>query len=465
MRILLFGAGSYYHLYKVWFSNEKVLAVLDNDHNKQGTYIDHILILSPEKYKEFEFDGIYILNCNVDEIRKQLLTLGVSIDKIYSYRDIYRTIKCPRLPVKHYCFENKADFKISCRKKNRICLISYNFGFNGGSIALFNMGKMLREIGYQVTVACHIDGPLREHYLQIGIDVIIDPNLLVTRLKDCDWLHEFNIIFLNSVILWYLLRDYDDCVPIIWWLHEPELLYRTEYLSGIPETQMPNVYVYGVGVRAQNPFLKRLPQWKVNILPIGIEDYHAQLRLDYFQEKIIFAVIGNFYKLKAQDVFLAAVELLPGNIKENCEFWLIGDGINDDYHRDIMERAKVIPEIKLLGSMPNDKVRELLRGVSILVCPSMEETCSIAIIEGMMQGIPCIVTDMTGISQYITQFHDGIVCPANNPQKMAKSLIWMVKHKKIHREMGGRAREVYEQNFSFDTFKRNLKDVLKKVTI
>ena len=85
MRFLLFGTGEYYNRYKIWFEKKDVVALIDNSKEKQGYYIDDILVIAPENVLQYEFDAIIILSFYVKMMRVQLLDLGVSEEKIYLF--------------------------------------------------------------------------------------------------------------------------------------------------------------------------------------------------------------------------------------------------------------------------------------------------------------------------------------------------------------------------------------------
>ena len=62
MKFLLFGTGEYYNRYKIWFAKEDIIALIDNSKEKQGQYIDNILVIPPEAVCQYEFDAIVILS-------------------------------------------------------------------------------------------------------------------------------------------------------------------------------------------------------------------------------------------------------------------------------------------------------------------------------------------------------------------------------------------------------------------
>ena len=97
MKFLLFGTGEYYNRYKIWFARKEVLALIDNSKEKQGQYIDGILVISPEDvqlYRQYEYDAIIILSFYIKAMKTQLIhhrkttSHAATMQREYSY--LYR---------------------------------------------------------------------------------------------------------------------------------------------------------------------------------------------------------------------------------------------------------------------------------------------------------------------------------------------------------------------------------------
>jgi hypothetical protein len=83
-KVFIFGSGatgkSILHLVEEQYS---VIGFIDNNCNRWGLTIDRYEVFSPEKLKTSNFDGIVAAtNAGFNEIKKQLLGMGVSKDKI-----------------------------------------------------------------------------------------------------------------------------------------------------------------------------------------------------------------------------------------------------------------------------------------------------------------------------------------------------------------------------------------------
>ena len=83
MRVIIFGLGKIYrdniHSFP---SQDKIVAYMDNNKELYGQCIDGLKVISPMNIADYEYDKVVIMSSYVNEIKQQLLCLGVSEDKI-----------------------------------------------------------------------------------------------------------------------------------------------------------------------------------------------------------------------------------------------------------------------------------------------------------------------------------------------------------------------------------------------
>ena len=72
--------------------------------------------------------------------------------------------------------------------------------------------------------------------------------------------------------------------------------------------------------------------------------------------------------------------------------------------------------------VPNASLRALLVKASVLVLPSVEDGFGQAAVEAMACGVPVIVTAAVGMSDLVTDGHDGFVVPAFDADRIATCL-------------------------------------------
>ena len=96
-----------------------------------------------------------------------------------------------------------------------------------------------------------------------------------------------------------------------------------------------------------------------------------------------------------------------------------------------------------------------------MVVASRAETVSMAAIEAMMMGKVCIVSDQTGIAEYIKSGKNGFIFQSENEDELRKIMLWCYQHQDKLEQIGKNARETYERKFSTEIFKNNLQEILQ----
>ena len=87
-KVLIFGTGeSKNEFLRVKNINISVVAYVDNDKRKWGTYIDGVEIINPNKIQEYEYDYIVIASQYICDIYNQLIKNNISSDKIFKYKE------------------------------------------------------------------------------------------------------------------------------------------------------------------------------------------------------------------------------------------------------------------------------------------------------------------------------------------------------------------------------------------
>ena len=88
MKIVIFGIGGAGRaIYRTLKDDNQIIAFIENNSSLYDTFYDDILIKPVDFIKEIEFDKIAISGVWIEEMKKQLLDLGVQEDKIWLVDD------------------------------------------------------------------------------------------------------------------------------------------------------------------------------------------------------------------------------------------------------------------------------------------------------------------------------------------------------------------------------------------
>ena len=236
MKYILFGTGDYYKRFRHWFAGRDVVAVLDNDEKKQGTYIDQYSIIAPADICSLEYDAVVILSFYVTEMKRQLVELGVSEEKIFHFYDLYEL----------FGMENAAITSKQDGVKS-ILLLSHDLTYGGPALALFHAAVSLRKAGYEVVYASMLDGELRVNLEDSFIPVVVDERLQVDTMKELQWTRRFDLIVCNTINFNVFLSNRDTKIPVIWWLHDSPFFYEGIRKQRLTELDMSNMRILSVG--------------------------------------------------------------------------------------------------------------------------------------------------------------------------------------------------------------------------
>ena len=460
MRVLLFGTGEYYQGYKYFFSRVEIVALLDNDWRKQGAVLDGIMIRKPEEAIHEAYDGIYLLSVYASEMRQQLLALGVPPKKIFDREQIYDTLR-EDLPERKMIQFGSGEESSGWREGKSVAVLAQDMEFYGATIALYQAVKILKKGYSDVVVVTMRDGPMREHFSQIDVPVFLDPFLRIVTFDDITWLKKCRLLLINTNLFWGLFRRHHTRLPIIWWLHEPELRYQGECCEKINACYSDNIRVYTVGELAKEAFRKRCPRWPMaGILKFGMEDFCQGHNNKKSGHKLIFAVIGALDPVKGQDIFIDAIRQLSDSVRTQCEFWVIGAGVNERFAAEVEDSAAFLPEVKFFGVLDRKAMEKIYGQIDVLVCSSREDSMPVVTVEAMMHDVPSILSDRVGTAVFVRDGENGLVFPAGDSAALAEKMTWLAENTEKRYSIGEKAREIYEREFSLTIFERNLRRVV-----
>ena len=129
--------------------------------------------------------------------------------------------------------------------------------------------------------------------------------------------------------------------------------------------------------------------------------------------------IGNNYYLEGLDILVAAANQLP----EINTIYVAGPSKLDEKLKSQITNLPTSIQIKIMGSLSQNVLFELMRKCDILVIPARGEALGVSIIESLAQGIPVITSGAGGLKE-VLQGYPFICSDHNNldPNTLAKNI-------------------------------------------
>ena len=447
MKFIIWGTGKYFNRYRTFINLSDVVAFVDNNKGKWGTQLDNIPIISPDTLCEYTYDYILIMAAKYNEIRLQIKYMDINLENVID-------IEHPGI-FKNYVLQRKYDVIREYKGKGKIALFSHTLDRTGAPLVLFNMAKILVDMGYEVDLYSFGSDKMVIDFLQMGVPVTMFFNKNFDENYCYELISKYDMVIVNTIVLYKLIALLESAnKPVIWWLHEEEDYMRKVIEEGMNVIPYEKLSIYGVSDRVQEAFNKYYQNIPCELLPYGIE-YNFDEKKEK-NNKIIFAIIGTVCKRKGQHILLEAIAENVSEWKDRAQFWIIGDIKQEEKHK--FEECELV---KVIGECNHSEVMKFYKDIDVVVCPSLNDPLPVVVAEGMQQRKVCIVSDMTGMSKYIRQYQNGLVCKANNSKDLCMCIQWVIDNIDKADEIGRKAYEIYKNNFSIESFRDRITSIVE----
>jgi glycosyltransferase involved in cell wall biosynthesis len=136
----------------------------------------------------------------------------------------------------------------------------------------------------------------------------------------------------------------------------------------------------------------------------------------------VMCIVANLIPYKGHRDLIDALSIAAPKLPPGWQLLVVGrdDGIGDALTYQ-SARLGLQNHIRFLGS--RDDIATILAACDAGILCSHEEGFSNAILEGMLAGLPMIVTDVGGNTEAVTDNETGLVAPARDVQRLSAALV------------------------------------------
>lgn len=131
-----------------------------------------------------------------------------------------------------------------------------------------------------------------------------------------------------------------------------------------------------------------------------------------------------------------------------ARLWLIGEGPQEGELASLVGAMGLQSRIILPGAF--DTVEDVLAAADAFVLPSLHEGMSIALLEAMAAGLPCVVSDIPGNRILIDHDDTGVVFPVDDITALADALTRVIANQQLAKRLGNAAHSRVLQHFSLE---------------
>jgi len=170
-------------------------------------------------------------------------------------------------------------------------------------------------------------------------------------------------------------------------------------------------------------------------------------------ERPIILGVGRLVEKKGFTYLIAACRHLV-QAGYDFEVRIIGDGPLRASLAQAIQAAGLGGRVRLLGALPQEKVREHLRQATIFALPCViardgdRDGIPVALMEAMATGLPVVSTTVSGIPELVIHGESGLLVSPGDSQALARALGRLLGDPFLRRRLGEKGREVVLRDFN-----------------
>jgi glycosyltransferase involved in cell wall biosynthesis len=369
----------------------------------------------------------------------------------------------------------------------KILQISSAQTLGGGERHLADLANGLASRGHDVYVAVRPNSPLlRELHNVSRQSVLTLPlrnSLDVNSARDLSKFARKNEI---QIVHAHMARDYPLAAyaartnPGLSLIVTRHVLFPLNRLHRATLSKAARIIAVSEAVASQVRADRIAPPEKISVVLNGVDVARFKLARDKFDRRqflqglelpndtLLVGTVGELTPLKGQEEFLRSAARVLEQIPEAC-FVIAGLGSSrENKYRAFLEQLIVelnlTEHLRLVGWL--EDLAQLYCALDVFVSASHTESFGLAIAEAMASGTAVVATETAGAREIIQPGETGLLVPIDNADKLAESVILLLKENTERARLGTAAQEAVTAQFSIermiDETERIYRDVLQE---
>lgn len=167
----------------------------------------------------------------------------------------------------------------------------------------------------------------------------------------------------------------------------------------------------------------------------------------------IFGNVGRFHEQKGHQYLLKAF----AKVSDRARLLIIGDGELKDELIKLADDLQISDRIVFLGARSD--VHEFLSAINVFIMPSLWEGQPIALLEALAMGKPCIVSDVDGISEVITNNVNGYLVKPKDITGLTQTMNQAIDNPEVLKQLANSGVNTITEKFLAQNMAKAIADI------
>lgn len=178
------------------------------------------------------------------------------------------------------------------------------------------------------------------------------------------------------------------------------------------------------------------------------------------EEEVLVGMVARLAEVKGHKYFIDAAEIISRD-NNKVRFLVAGTGPLEEELKKLVSRKGLGERFIFTGFI--EDVHEIFNIIDINVISSLSEALCLSLIEGMYVGKPSVGTAVGGIPEVIKDGYSGYLVPAANSEKLADTVLKLVRDPELRKTMGDRGRTLAAERFTAEKMAEGVQSLYEKV--
>lgn len=305
-----------------------------------------------------------------------------------------------------------------------------------------------------------------EYAVDNNVDAVItydDSSPLLFEILKSKKSNIVKILDMSAANLHYMKKIYDYDTVLM-----PQFADRLRYENAkvwnndimcraLREIQNSDYFLVPSSFVAKSLYYSGVSEEQILLCPYGVdvEQFSCKEYPIIDNEKpLSFIYVGGVKELKGISYLLEAFKEIP---QELATLTVVGNfNISDT---DIQP---YIGKVKFTGSVLHSEVPQLLKESDVFVFPSLGEGLSLSTLEAAACGLPLIVSENSGVNDYMENGKEGYIIPIQSIEAIRKAVFLYINNPKQIKQMGLAARSM-ALKFTWDAYYSKAGKIIKEI--
>ena len=209
---------------------------------------------------------------------------------------------------------------------------------------------------------------------------------------------------------------------------------------------------------------------KIFKLPVGfqISQYSFCDRQLNSGEAVKIITVARLVEKKGIEYAIKAIAKIAKDYP-NIIYRIVGDGSLRESLETLVLDLKISDNVKLLGWMTQEQVRQLYDDSHIFILPSVtaadgdREGQALVLQEAQAMGLPILSTLHNGIPEGVLDGKSGFLVPERDVDALAEKLRYLVTNPEVWAKMGRQGRAYVEERYNIEQLNQQLVEIYQKL--